>query len=205
MLSLLCQVYESNNCILPVRRVELYGRCLRGLLRDWKEEHEKRAIDESSVEAVLELLSYVSYTLVMQRREQFSEGVLRHIISAWLQQALPYHELRQHDPTTLIRMLKQEGVLISTGTRGDLLVLHRTFQEYLAACGLVQQPDWLEEALQHLYDPSWREVLRLLGGVLTESDKPLMPYIVALLQHNAEDLLCRPFQHALLALQEAEI
>ena len=84
MLTLLCRVYQEQPIDFPTRRVDLYSRCLRGLLRDWKEEKDKRQISDAYVDAVLELLYVVGYSLFSEGYDQFSESLLRTKITAWL-------------------------------------------------------------------------------------------------------------------------
>ena len=198
MLSLLCRSYNDNR-LFPTRRVDLYDQCLHGLLHDWKEEDKKQDAD-TQVEAILELLQDVSYTLIAKGWEQCSARELRRIIHEWLEGVDHHHEWYHKDPTEILSRLMNDGILSTTGTDYDapLMFLHRTFQEYLAARALGKRQSGVETAMEHVYDPAWEEVLRLLGGMV---DQP-MDYIMAFLQKNKEDLLCRPFQYAVLTLQE---
>jgi len=202
MLSLMCRAYHEKHLDFPARRVALYERCLRGLLRDWKEEKERREISASYVEAMLECLRVVGYTLFAEGCEQFSESRVRTALVPWLHRLPLQHELYGRNAAVLIAQLKRDGILITAGEYrdGPLLFLHRTFHEYLAASALAQQENWRAIALAHVYDPAWQEVLRLLGGVLGEHTRA---YIAALLRENAHDLLCRPLGHAVRVIVEA--
>jgi predicted NACHT family NTPase len=78
MLALMCRAYQERRLAFPTRRVDLYDRCLRGLLHDWrKEEKGEEEISASSVDAVLELLQKAAYSLFLEGKEQFRELDLR--------------------------------------------------------------------------------------------------------------------------------
>ena len=77
MLALLCRTYQENPRDFPTRRVELYERCLRGPLRDWKEVKGHREVTDAYVDALLELLEVTGYELFGQGHEQFTESLLR--------------------------------------------------------------------------------------------------------------------------------
>ena len=48
ILTLICRSFLEKKLGFPTRRVDLYERCLWGLLRDWKEEKERREISEEA-------------------------------------------------------------------------------------------------------------------------------------------------------------
>lgn len=196
MLTLLCRTYlecKEKDCEFPTHRVELYDCCLRGLLRDWKGEKEERDISDAYVDAVLELLHTVSYTVFVEGYEQFSESKLRKQIIKWRVGLKHKHELDEYDATSLIAELKRDGILINAGEhRGaPLLFLHRTFHEYLTACMLAgtvndQKKGWHGElelqggnvTIHQLvdrkaWDLRWQEVIVLLAGKL-ETPSPLL-------------------------------
>lgn len=196
MLTLLCRTYfesQEKQSDFLTHRVEIYDCCLRGLLRDWKREKERREISDADVEAVLELLHIVSYTLFVEGYEQFSESKLRKQIIKWRVGLKYKHELSDDDPTSIINKLKRDGVLITAGEHRNapLLFLHRTFHEYLTACMLAgtvndQKKGWhAEVALQgrnvtihqlvdrKAWDLRWQEVIVLLAGKL-DDPSPLL-------------------------------
>src|SRR5262249_22501980 len=59
----------------------------------------------------------------------------------------------------------------------------------------------MQIALEHVYDPDWYEVLQLLAGSLER--RQAGTYVAALLRKNQEDVLCRPFQLAVVAVINA--
>jgi HEAT repeats len=76
---------------------------------------------------------------------------------------------------------------------------------------LARRPDWLSLVPEKLYDPTWMEVLSLLGGVWDqrcwEEHRRCGPqsteYVSWLLRENAHDLLCLPLLLAGRAAGEA--
>ena len=135
MLALLCRAYHENPGDFPTRRVELYERSLRGLLRDWKGEKEHRVVSDAYVDAMVELLEVAGYELFAQGHEQFTESLLREAMVPWLNGLKQAHELYGCSAAKLIAELKRDGIFISAGEyyEAPLLFLHRTFQEYLTA------------------------------------------------------------------------
>ena len=184
MLTLACRAYQENQLTsprlrgAPTRRVDLYESCLRGLLRDWKEEKQKYEweITDDELDAQLDLLQVVSYALFTEGYQQFSASLLRKKIIASLKKLDPWHDLYATKPTTFIKNLKQDGILISAGAdrHAPLLFLHRTFHEYLAARALAvraNEEGWhtIAELMdQKAWLSSWQEVIILLTGQLDD-------------------------------------
>lgn len=187
MLALMCRAYQEKQLAFPTRRVELYDRCLHGLLRDWKiddkgHEREDELVSEAYIEAMIELLQAVSYELFVEGYEQFSPSLLREKMQQWLEQLKPGHELYGRTATSLIAELKHDGLIIIVGEHRNalLLFLHRTFHEYLTACHLAcklepsEQEKGQENISKHCWKlvdkkawhPAWQEVIILLAGKL---------------------------------------
>jgi HEAT repeat protein len=216
MLSLLSRMFTAKKAeAFPQTRCEIYERCLRGLLQDWKEEKQP-GVEIEDADAILEALSAIALALPIEQGA-FKRSFLRQQIQQWSVRLRPGDSLFGQTPETLIQRLMEDGILIKANDERDpdYLFLHRTFHEYLTACALSQTPDWLEQALQKIYDPAWLQVLILLGGKLkmpgqaeryiaalrnehcpnTLSDQPeILPY---------KDIFFRPFTLAVFAAQEA--
>ena len=148
----------------------------------------------------MNLLTRAAYRLSLAGLEQFTVQQLADSTGSSSASLLLEHEILIKD---------------SQGRLGEINIaryrfLHLTFQEYLTARGLSQQNDWLETALTHLYNPTWQEVLRLLGQSL-DANRPYAArqpsrvhlYVDALLRSNEGDLLCRPLLLAMLIAAEA--
>ena len=186
--------------------MQIYSLCLRGLLRDWKEEKERRPIGDGYVEAVLEVLAPAAYALFAGGHEQFGEELLREKVRAALGGLGAGHELAGRDATSVIAELKHAGILITTGEHRDapLLFLHRTFHEYLAARALARRAKsegW--RAIAALVDrkawrPAWQEVIVLLAGQLADP----LPLLRLLADERRDDLFRHRLALAALCLTE---
>ena len=103
--------------------------------------------------------------------------------------------------------------MICSQSEYEFSFLHLTFQEYLVARAIARSPEretLINEALtNHLYNPAWHEVLRLLGGAwndthdLRNSRKHSREYIGKLVLANEKDFYCRPLLIAAAAAGEA--
>ena len=215
MLTLMCRAHEeqrrhpaapTERSGAPTRRVQIYSLCLRGLLRDWKEEKERRPIGDGYVEAVLEVLAPAAYALFAGGHEQFGEGLLREEVRVALGGLGAGHELAGRDATSVIAELKHAGILITTGEHraAPLLFLHRTFHEFLAARALarrVKSEGWLAIAAQvdrKAWRPAWQEVLVLLSGQLADP----LPLLRLLADKRRDDLFRHRLALAALCLTE---
>jgi HEAT repeat protein len=176
MLSLMCRAYQEGQLDFPTRRGDLYDRCLRGLLRDWKEEKEQPRISDIRLERALWRLAEGAFQLHVDRREQFTEPQLAKALGFNLER-----DTEAEQAEKFVDSLKHDGILITAGGHRDapLLFLHRTFHEYLAACALARRANsegW--SAIAPLVDkkawlPVWQEVIILLAGKL-EDPVPLL-------------------------------
>ena len=215
MLTLMCRAHEeqrqhpaapTERSGAPTRRVQIYSLCLRGLLRDWKEEKERRDIGDGYVEAVLEVLAPAAYALFAGGHEQFGEGLLREEVWVALGGLGAGHELAGRDATSVITELKRAGILITTGEHraAPLLFLHRTFHEFLAARALarrVKSERWLAIAAQvdrKAWRPAWQEVIVLLAGQLADP----LPLLRLLADKRRDDLFRHRLALAALCLTE---
>ncbi len=201
MLGLLCRCFEEdeNPEHFSEHRVELYDKCLRGLLREWKEE--KRGITVRDVNSIIRMLSKISYRLFP--KQQFAETELEELILECLENSPKGDPISELNTAQIIERLEADGILVKAQKGGDpqYIFLHRTFQEYLTAFCLAKREDYQTKALAKIYDSDWTEVLRLLGGTLKERANE---YIEALSAKNGEDILQRPFRLAVFAAAEAD-
>ena len=215
MLTLMCLAHEEQRrhpapltewSGVPTRRVQIYALCLRGLLRDWKEEKERRHISDGYVDAVLEVLAPAAYTLFAGGHEQFDESLLREEVRVALGRLGAGHELAGRNATSVIAELKHAGILITTGGHraAPLLFLHRTFHEFLAARALarrVKSEGWLVIADQmdrKAWRPAWQEVVVLLAGQLADP----LPLLRLLADKRRDDLFRHRLALAALCLTE---
>ena len=159
MLSLLCKVFDEPGTRLPLRRAELYERCLQGLLADWKDQDKRQEITLGQVDLTIRRASKAA--LALYPLSQFSESKFADAIGS-------------EDGLKTAKKLIDDGVLIRAGSRWDspLMFLHRTFHEYLAARQWDSEP-WNPEFLEkRCWDVAWHPVIVLMVG-LQENPKTL--------------------------------
>ncbi|MEI7868987.1 MAG: SUMF1/EgtB/PvdO family nonheme iron enzyme [Candidatus Methylumidiphilus sp.] len=159
-------VVHWNEKRLPEQRAELYESILLWLARA-REQRPGRAGAERSLE-VLRLLA-----LQMQKAEGGRKiQVTRH----WAAEQIA--GLFQGDQTKAEKFLEEEeldsGIIVRRGN--EVRFWHLSFQEYLAARAIgglneERQKELLLGTPKRLYEPEWREVGQLLGGVLYEQGR----------------------------------
>jgi hypothetical protein len=158
-------VVHWNERRLPEQRVDLYESILNWLARA----REKRT-GRPSPERCLALLQELA--LAMQnhptgRQSQVSRGWATAVLA---ERFIGLAEADRNEQAA--EFLEQEevdsGIIVSRGS--DLRFWHLTFQEYLAARAMGGRPDSAQHALlldhDKIYQPEWRELALLLGGVL---------------------------------------
>lgn len=188
MLSLMCRVLEDRRQDFPLRRVEFYDRCVRGLVREWKEEDKRQFIAVEHVEASIDVLSHVAASLLLQN-PPFEESEVGRLA----RQAIGRLSAGVLPNVGLVERFKEDGLLVPVSARpgAPLLFLHRTFQEYLAGIALVtpgveasgagpasvvSAAAMIASALEpHITDAAWREAILLgLGYVAVTQTRVTM-------------------------------
>jgi formylglycine-generating enzyme required for sulfatase activity len=155
-------VLQHNDQRLPEYRVELYGSIL-GWLASAREHREDRPPAEKCLEYMRKL------ALAMQdatggRLVQLNKRSAAEMFASEFGGSVDENEV------LLERETQDSGIVSSLGS--DLKFWHLSFQEYLAAREIAS----LDEKAQiarvvesgKLYQPEWRETMRLLGGVLRQ-------------------------------------
>jgi HEAT repeat protein/energy-coupling factor transporter ATP-binding protein EcfA2 len=168
---------------LPVRRVDLYERCCRALIEQWENHHDvadQRALVRMEWEDHLHLLLPLAYTIHSQ--EQRTSATREELVPLFAQVLQNAGYSKEHAVAT--REAKQ--YLDALGLRSGLLQYmgddrygfpHQTFQEYLAARYIAEQPgpEYIELVMAHLHESWWREVHLLaiahLGSGNVEASK----------------------------------
>ena len=174
LLTILALIHNQG-ARLPDRRVDLYRLCVTALAETW---NRARSLTGRPVDVhlgdeplderfVVNLLGPVALALhAEQSGGLVDQDDLEAHIAATLEQAdgLPHRRAQRlaHDFVELMR--RETGLLQERGYR-RFAFLHLTFEEYLAARGLLESVAVTDPtALLHAYaaDPRWREVLRLV-------------------------------------------
>ena len=162
---------------LPEDRAELYEETVKLLLGRWQRAREVRRADgelevepgiaqtlgvgEERIRAALEALAFAIHQRQREQPERdtapadISEGELLIGFKPLLGELAP---------DTLLSYLRDRAGLLVARDEGVYAFPHRSFQEYLAACHLADQPDFAQR-LQELVctDPIWWREVCLLG------------------------------------------
>jgi formylglycine-generating enzyme required for sulfatase activity len=155
-------VLQHNDQRLPEYRVELYGSIL-GWLAAAREHREDRPTAEKCLEYMRKL------ALAMQdapggRLVQMNKRSAAELLAREFGGSVDANE------ELLERETNDSGIVSSLGS--DLKFWHLSFQEYLAAreIGSLSEKQQIERVVESgkLYQPEWRETMRLLGGVLRQ-------------------------------------
>ncbi|MFN8595279.1 MAG: SUMF1/EgtB/PvdO family nonheme iron enzyme [Anaerolineae bacterium] len=189
---------------LPEDRADLYEETVKLLLGRWQRAREVKGpsgelvvepgitqalrVGEERIRTALEALAFLVHD--RQRRELVRDGEPADISEGEVLVAFK-PLLRNVDPDALLHYLKDRAGLLIARRNGVYTFPHRSFQEYLAACYLANQPQFAEQ-LQALLDedPSWWQEVFLLGvgkakqGGLSSA----ISLISVLLPENPEDI-----------------
>jgi HEAT repeat protein len=160
LLSLLCRLYQEKKLMLPARRCQVYEKAVYYMLSEWRSKRKQQ--DESTVDVKIELLEELAYYFTCEGKEIFSLRELRHHFEKCmdkLEAAKFVTELTEEDG--IIQKLDRDAT--------KYIFLHRTFQEYLTASYLNNQPDCIDLAKAHFWDYDWHETLSLLAGLMKDS------------------------------------
>jgi len=188
LLTLLCLVF-GENADFPANRSELYKEGLDVLLKKWDA---KRNIERDQVYKNLslqrkeDLLSQIALTTFEQKDYFFKQKTVEAYISDFIR------NLRNADPDPEVLRLDSEAVLKSIEAQHGLLVerakgiysfSHLTFQEYFAAREIVVNSA-LENLVEHITEPRWREVFLLTAGMVRNANE-----LVRLMKQKIDDLV----------------
>jgi len=154
-------VLQHNDQRLPEYRVELYGSIL-GWLASAREHIEGRPPAEECLKYMRKLALSMQDAPGGRRLVQMNKRSAAELFAAERGGSVDDNE------ELLEREMQDAGIISSVGS--DLRFWHLSFQEYLAALeiaglGEKQQVQRVVDSGK-LYDPEWRETMRLLGGVL---------------------------------------
>jgi predicted nucleotidyltransferase len=177
MLTILAALHHAN-AALPRRRVDLYAKVVEVLLETWEAGKRAARPGDPLHGIALEprefgwLLSRLA--LAMQRQDHLlnPRWWVTEFVQQFLRASLALEGEQAKDQTDrVIRYLcERSGLLVERGA--DIFGFsHRTFQEYFAARGILEEAEEgksgaLDLLRPHLYHPRWEEVVRLVAAQL---------------------------------------
>jgi len=182
-----------RRCIgeLPNRRVELYREAVRVLIRTWNTE----GFDPMDLEETLTQLSYVACTMMNEGVQQIGHRRLLKLLREARDELQAELQFSRVGPEEFIERIEyRSSLLMQTGHEridGELQPVyefrHLTFQEYLAARGLVEEQypgrdngQSLVDLLElHFGDERWREVIPLAAVLAGRKAEPLIKRLTA--------------------------
>ncbi len=177
-----------RRCIgeLPNRRVELYREAVRVLTRTWNTE----GFDPMDLDETAAQLSYVACTMMNEGVQQVAHWRLLKLLLEAREELQAELQFCRVSPAEFIKRVEyRSSLLMQTGHEridGELQPVyefrHLTFQEYLAARGLVEEQyprrnagrslvDLLEP---HFSDERWREVVPLAAVLAGRKAEPII-------------------------------
>ncbi len=191
LLTVLIQIYLRGR-YLPSRRGDLYRQATLALAETWNmgrsvsgrplvNQSDSFFLDERKL---TELLGPVAYWLHTHSEEnQIAQDRLADMLASVLKDTQRLSEMEaQKEARDFLETVEERSGLIVQQQKGYYAFIHRSFQEYLAACYLAVRRNINEIALGLLNDPKWEEVLVMVADIL--QGEYLEDYIKALYTHS---------------------
>jgi formylglycine-generating enzyme required for sulfatase activity len=154
-------VLQHNDQRLPEYRVDLYGSILNWLAQ--ARQHEGRPKPKECIDLVRRLALHMQ-DAPEGRLVQINKRAAAEFLAA------EFGGAAEKQQESLESETHHSGIISSVGN--DLKFWHLSFQEYLAALeiGGLNEKEQIKRLVDSgkLYQPEWRETMRLLGGVLFE-------------------------------------
>ena len=174
-------VVHWNEGRMPEQRSQLYGSVLYWLDQARRRQRQARTPSLPSALPVLQDLA-----LGMQTHQNgFRKQLPRRDAAKLVMRRFPAAEadLSLDAAEEFLRLEQLDGGIV-VERQGQLEFWHRSFQEFLAARAIAarQEADQREVLMatpERIYQPEWREVMRLLGGVLREQGDPKLDGLFA--------------------------
>ena len=171
LLSALALIHRAGER-LPRHRVLVYEMFARALCETWGTARRLlHGIEERDIPYEEEALPILG-DLAVAMHEQHPTGVAPEafVVETLAASLTRAHDIADEDARRVARaFLERAGrelqILYERGA-GYRSFLHLTFQEFFAAAGLHASERFEETALKHLFEPRWREVIRLGVGYM---------------------------------------
>lgn len=159
LLALAALVYQRRRS-LPMRRLELYKRCVDVLMAEWDAARNRNRYPSFALEHKEDLLKHIAWHFHKQGLRYFRKEELTKVIA----QFLPLIELDPADASGILEEIHQQHGLLKQQNDDELYgFLHVSLQEYFAAAHITH---WQRErkAIENRLLPWWREVICLYAG-----------------------------------------
>ena len=186
MLTTLLVVRRCLGGEMPTRRVKLYSAAVKVLIDTWNTEgFAAMDLDETQVQ-----LSYLACAMMNEGIQRIGYRQLVKLLQAAIQEMQPELQFTKISPAEFIKRVEyRSSLLMQTGHERideELQPVyefrHLTFQEYLAARGLIEEQypgrdqgqPLVELLAPHFEDESWREVIPLAAVLAGRKAEPLV-------------------------------
>jgi len=213
---LLCTIIgliRRQGATLPQIRAELYKLCIDTFIFNWelqkrRRDDQKGSLNKDQTQAVLEELALHFHENCPENRT--SQQAITDIIRDFLvKQEGITPESATHKASQLLSLIRDvSGLLIDRGNN-EYGFFHLTFQEYLTARAITRRRRDIDRYLgQHLFEPRWREVIRMAAAHQGMKDEETgSEFIDAILccKHPREAQMHYSFRLAFLCLKEARV
>jgi hypothetical protein len=172
--STIATIYEAGGGSLPRQRVEVYQKAVDRLVAVWYERMSAADVARLT-EHMFAVLRRVAYHVHSRKPTGvIAEPEFRDLFRTELARLSP--DSVEEMLETLLRAMRDEVGLLASSAPGAYRFSHQTFQEFLAAQYLLDQP--AAQVLQHLGDPRWREPILMLLGLVNWRHPGRLPGLV---------------------------
>ena len=213
---LLCTIIgliRRQGATLPTIRVELYKLCIDTFIFNWELQKRRRtdqqnSLDKDQTQAVLEEIALHLHERCADNRA--SHVQLAQVVSEFLVKDKGLNPTdAAHKSEQLLNLIRDvSGLLIDRGN-AEYGFFHLTFQEYLTARAITRRRKDIARYLgQHLFEPRWREVIRLAAAHQGMKDAETGSEFIAAIRrhpHPREALMHYAFRMAFLCLKETKV
>lgn len=168
MLSLICLVnYERRD--LPQGRSRLYEECIKILLDIWdKYDKDIHLENMPNLEKKERILQEIAFRLFLEGVREVDRKKAIRITSEVLQKINC-----SIAPDILLKHIEERSGILTERSIDILSFSHLTFQEYLVAKYILSTPMEDKLIMSHIFDDSWREVIALYVGMLSDASNLL--------------------------------
>lgn len=177
LITIIAATHEASES-LPNRRIRLYQKIFNLLLEDRPNRRDTR-LTLSSAEENQQVVQLLALRMSEQNITQISprQG------ASWIQQRLAEHCHEENlTARAFLREIQQISGILAGGEGHLYEFTHKTFQEYLTAFELAQQPSGQDIMLRQISNPDWKEVVAFYAA-LTDA----APFVEAVLDTPSRD------------------